>query len=614
MKVQYDDGQIGYPQKRNVMREGEPNANQETTSETAARPAGAARTDDAAVAPEHRPPGALGAEFAPQTAAQTAPATDDLADFRAYFTQHPEDLATVADQTRAEHRADHAAIADQVNLDAVHRLAVQMALEQGLPMRPDVLADYPELAPAALNEGGPHATETRNKPENPEQQHPGGDAQLRPQGNHRDVAPEEPQGGDQAGGGDQLRPTETEPEEVGEHGPIFRQYYHDAQGAITELMQHENGEAPGALYHPEVGDIDLIWGNKGKTQRQGYGLAKLIAYHQEVLSNLQQLIESMSVTERTDNTIQLESSTHHAVVRLNWKGNEKQWLLTAFEMPSSPAAESRIDFSSKPETGQVGRQTTLPTGEANPIIPQTATPGAGEVGTVGGSSVPFHYEVREAGELRTSHHWSSFAENPDYQREVPGAQRRKRDSANARTQVLRIAAEPDPARLIDSPLAQQGAPTIDAEGHVIAGNGRAMGITRGYRMNHSMGGYRQYLRDHAARFGLDPATIDGMKEPVLVRVGEFADAAHKERFADDANMQETMQLTAAEQAAADQYLLTDDVLKSLVPHPAGHINTQDNNPFIRRIIGRISPSDRGNMLNGQELSRTACGASARRWC
>ena len=121
--------------------------------------------------------------------------------------------------TRAEHREVHRNLDNPALVDAVHRLAVQMALEQGLPVRPDVLADYPELAPATLNEGGPHATETRNKPENPEQQYPGSDAQLRPQGNHRDVAPEEPQGGNQAGGGDQLRTEETEPDEVADGLP-----------------------------------------------------------------------------------------------------------------------------------------------------------------------------------------------------------------------------------------------------------------------------------------------------------------------------------------------------------------------------------------------------------
>ena len=284
-------------------------------------------------------------------------------------------------------------------------------------------------------------------------------------------------------------------------------------------------------------------------------------------------------------------------IRLRVKREGGQVLIN----PRSRALGGSRGLSALPRSPQDNSTTT---GEnVNPPSEQASAPGAGEVGTVGGSSVPFHYEVREAGELRTSHHWNSFAENPDYQREVPGAQRRKRDTANAVTQVLDIAEHPNPARLADAPLAQQGAPTIDAEGHVIAGNGRAMGITRGYRVNRSMNGYRQYLRDNAARFGVDPTTIDGMKEPVLVRVGDFADAEHKERFADDANVQETMQLTAAEQAAADQYLLTDEVLKSLVPHPAGHINTQDNNPFIRRIIGRISPSDRGNMLNGQELSQ-----------
>lgn len=61
--------------------------------------------------------------------------------------------------------------------------------------------------------------------------------------------------------------------EVGEHGPIFRGFYHDAAGAVRKLSELKTGEAIAALHHPDVGDIDLIWGETG------YGLAKIAQRH-----------------------------------------------------------------------------------------------------------------------------------------------------------------------------------------------------------------------------------------------------------------------------------------------------------------------------------------------
>ena len=49
----------------------------------------------------------------------------------------------------------------------------------------------------------------------------------------------------------------------------------------------QGGEAVAALHHPEVGDIDLIWGKEGTGKSDGYGLAKLVKYHPEVVDDLQ---------------------------------------------------------------------------------------------------------------------------------------------------------------------------------------------------------------------------------------------------------------------------------------------------------------------------------------
>lgn len=54
-------------------------------------------------------------------------------------------------------------------------------------------------------------------------------------------------------------------QEMGPHGPVFREFWHDAAGAIEQLLALRTGEAIGALWHPEVGDIDLVWGEAGAT-------------------------------------------------------------------------------------------------------------------------------------------------------------------------------------------------------------------------------------------------------------------------------------------------------------------------------------------------------------
>lgn len=102
-----------------------------------------------------------------------------------------------------------------------------------------------------------------------------------------------------------------------------------------KLMSKKEGEAIGALRHKDIGDIDLVWGKEGTGQSDGYGLAKLVKYHPEVLNNLQEILDDMHVVKCTANRIQLESDTHQATVRLTWNEQKKNWLLTAFEKKSS---------------------------------------------------------------------------------------------------------------------------------------------------------------------------------------------------------------------------------------------------------------------------------------
>ena len=142
----------------------------------------------------------------------------------------------------------------------------------------------------------------------------------------------------------------------GPFGPMFTEHYHDAQGAIEKLKQAQTGEAIGALYHPDIGDIDLVWGKEGTGASDGYGLAKLVKYHPEALADLQGILSAMTVTTRSVNRINLESSDHKAGVRLTWNGQEKHWLMTAFRKDGGGGDATRTDtdtISGKDDTASL---------------------------------------------------------------------------------------------------------------------------------------------------------------------------------------------------------------------------------------------------------------------
>jgi hypothetical protein len=122
---------------------------------------------------------------------------------------------------------------------------------------------------------------------------------------------------------------------VGPFGEIYTQFKGNPQEAVTFLLAKRGGEAIGALHHKEIGDIDLVWGEEGTGHSDGYGLAKLAKFHPEVLFSLQDILNDMVVTKRTENRVQLESDKYQAAVRLTWDNKKKTWLLTMFEKKNS---------------------------------------------------------------------------------------------------------------------------------------------------------------------------------------------------------------------------------------------------------------------------------------
>jgi len=162
----------------------------------------------------------------------------------------------------------------------------------------------------------------------------------------------------------------------GAFGDIYDQFKGKAQEAIAFLSEKQNGEAIGALHHKDVGDIDLVWGNEGTGHSDEFGLAKLVKFHPEVLNDLQGLIDDMHVVSRNANRITLESDTHKAAVRLEWDGEKKNWLLTAFEKENSVRDNTtdtgttvigkQNDTATLQNTVSIGKNSDNPSNKQNP--------------------------------------------------------------------------------------------------------------------------------------------------------------------------------------------------------------------------------------------------------
>lgn len=127
------------------------------------------------------------------------------------------------------------------------------------------------------------------------------------------------------------------------------------------------------------------------------------------------------------------------------------------------------------------------------------------------------YEIMEADEVQASHlPEASFQKNPKY-----GLENERRYHAESASQekVLQNAQNLNPDILLrDSVDANQGAPVIDQDNNVLGGNSRAMSI----RVAYAAGGkqadaYREELKRRCKQLGIDPAKVDAMKKPMLVR-------------------------------------------------------------------------------------------------
>ena len=134
--------------------------------------------------------------------------------------------------------------------------------------------------------------------------------------------------------------------EIGEFGPIYRQFEKKPKEAIRFLCKNKAGDCIRALYREDIGFIDIIWGEvTDPVKHKGYGLAHIIDKHENEIKELGFKLEDFipiivqfgSIKESdTKEEFLFESNYYRIVVEKKYKGKEKQWVLTAFDLRKKP--------------------------------------------------------------------------------------------------------------------------------------------------------------------------------------------------------------------------------------------------------------------------------------
>lgn len=148
-------------------------------------------------------------------------------------------------------------------------------------------------------------------------------------------------------------PPAAKPEDVltdGPFGPVIdaKAYAGNWQGLVARLSEMESGEARGALQHPEVGPIDLMWGYYDAEVDKGFGLKKLKDKHPEVVDDLPEIVAGSEVYYKDSGRVKLKNDKYRSIVNLQYDGRDKVWLITSYDntLPRKKGKQRRADGDS----------------------------------------------------------------------------------------------------------------------------------------------------------------------------------------------------------------------------------------------------------------------------
>ena len=180
------------------------------------------------------------------------------------------------------------------------------------------------------------------------------------------------------------------------------------------------------------------------------------------------------------------------------------------------------------------------------------------------------HRIVDLGDIKASNLLSGSV-NPDYD---PVLQPRDRERIASLAQTNALAKDLRPNILIrDQMQTATGSPIINADGMVLSGNGRVMALQLIQDDSLYPGraaAYREEVLKRAESLGIDPAEIEGMKFPVVVR--ELAEDIDSVTFARDANAPSSALMSPIEEARIDARTVTPELIALIDPGDGENID------------------------------------------
>lgn len=200
---------------------------------------------------------------------------------------------------------------------------------------------------------------------------------------------------------------------------------------------------------------------------------------------------------------------------------------------------------------------------------------------------PAQYKIVSADDITPSNNTDGSV-NSFYPQQY---QPRDRTRAGMRKQVEDMANKLNPSALGASSNANMGAPVINSQGVVLNGNGRTMALKSVYKGKpKQIKAYKDFLKQNAKSLGIDPATIDSIKNPVLVR-----------QVADDAPVQDIInskaggsQMSAGETAKKDADRIKQSTLQ--LASDSSDLTQESNRKFVNAVLKDVASPEELNTL------------------
>ena len=158
--------------------------------------------------------------------------------------------------------------------------------------------------------------------------------------------------------------SEDEPQPVGRgvFGDIYNQFKGKAKEAFNFLISRKSGDLTGVFHRNEIGDIDLVWGDKNG------GLEHILEKHIND-KDFKTQEEMIGVIDDTINNGEIVKSDqyHHEIVkdgyivslRKDYDGVKKNWVVTSFKLQNPNSKQPISDTTlSSPNINQGGRTVT----------------------------------------------------------------------------------------------------------------------------------------------------------------------------------------------------------------------------------------------------------------